>query len=112
MGRAAENMIPSGSKAEGLDIKTSDLDIMYMVDLAHEIDGETFDKEGFLYDSTPNECNPGYTYISLVTNSVISKYISSDEFRSSMKLDFQDKCVLRMEDHGPSLSFFALSNGL
>ena len=103
MGRKADSMMPSGSKAEGLDIKTSDLDIMSIEGLAHEIDGETFIKEGYLYDSTSDECNPGYTFISMVSNSVIARSVGSDEFRSAMK--FNKQCIpYFVEDHGPSLS--------
>ena len=66
IGIVAEGMMPSGSKAEGLDIKTSELDVIVIVGLANEIDGETFIKEGFLYDSTPNERNSGYAFMSML----------------------------------------------
>ena len=101
-----DNFFASGSKAEGLDLKYSDTDIMIVKGVACEIDGKLKLKKGFLFDSTSDATTPGYVSIRQVTEWIIS----DNEFCSSQfKCEFQSLLRLRSSvityEHGPSISY-------
>ncbi|CAG2251802.1 unnamed protein product [Mytilus edulis] len=86
----------SGSKAEGLDIKGSDTDHMFIViDDADEIDRKFHVKDGFLFDSTSDTATPGYISIRQVRKGKISDTVySSNQFKIVQK----DELELRFQN--------------
>ena len=84
------NLKISGSRAEGFDMKDSDLDIMSIEDIAHEIHKNLHINNGFLYDSTPydNTISPGYTYVKGVYDNE-NTLISSVDFRQTKLVELE-----------------------
>ncbi|VDI42681.1 Hypothetical predicted protein [Mytilus galloprovincialis] len=104
---ALDTCFVSGSKAEGLDIKGSDTDHMYVTDNAYEIDGKIRVRDGFLFDSTSDTSSPGYISVRQVSEGTISDSdYSSSQFKLVQKNEFRyyvSSAILTYE-HGPSIS--------
>ena len=103
---AGTTMQISGSKAEGLDMKGSDTDIMVLIGNAYENNSENVAEFlSFTYDSLMPDISPGYVLVeSVIKGRVAGPYPSGTMKNIIFSFLPYLKSLLTMLPHGPSIS--------
>ncbi|XP_076107325.1 uncharacterized protein LOC143075677 [Mytilus galloprovincialis] len=103
----SNTLLASGSKAEGLDMKGSDTDIMMTDSTIEAYEGD--DKSNPLlscrYDSMLPDLKPGYVLVETWMRGYPSTLLSSSFFKTSISVfvPFM-KLIFQMEPHGPAMT--------
>ena len=103
---AGKTMQISGSKAEGLDMKGSDTDIMILCENAYENNSENVTEfQSFRYDSLMPDICPGYVLVeSVIKGRVVGPFPSSTLKNIVFTILPFFKLAIQMLPHGPSIS--------
>ena len=103
---AGTTMQISGSKAEGLDMKGSDTDIMVLIGNAYENNGENVAEYlSYRYDSLMPDIHPGYVLVELVVKGRVAYPCPSSTLKNTIFTVLPYfKFLLTMFLHGPSIS--------
>ena len=103
---AGSTMQVSGSKAEGLDMKGSDTDIMMLCGNAHENNGEHVTEYlSFRYDSLMPDIHPGYVLVECVIKGRVAAPYPSGALKNTIFTIFPYlKSLFTVFPHGPSIS--------
>ncbi|XP_063448045.1 uncharacterized protein LOC134727596 [Mytilus trossulus] len=103
----SNTLLASGSRAEGLDMKGSDTDIMLIDSTIEAYEGD--DKSNPLiscrYDSMSSDLKPGYVLVEAWMRGYPSTLLSSSFFKTSISVFAPFlKLIFQMEPHGPAMS--------
>ncbi|VDI44977.1 Hypothetical predicted protein [Mytilus galloprovincialis] len=100
-------LLASGSKAEGLDMKGSDTDIMVIDSILKAYDGDDISNPliSCRYDSMSPDFTPGYVLVELGMRGNPYTQLSSSFVKTSISVFMQFlKSMFQMEPHGPAMS--------
>jgi hypothetical protein len=104
----------SGSKAEGLDMKGSDTDIIMLFGNAYENNGENVTEYlSYRYDSLMPDIHPGYVLVECVIKGRVTVPYPSSTLKNAICTGSPNfKSVLKMFLHGPSISYSSCGDDL
>ncbi|CAC5389053.1 unnamed protein product [Mytilus coruscus] len=100
-------LLASGSKAEGLDMKGSDTDIMMTDSTVKAYDGDDISNPliSCRYDSMSPDLKPGYVLVETWMRGYPSTLLSSSFFKTSISVFMHFlKSLFQFEPHGPAMS--------
>lgn len=98
-------MFASGSRAEGLDMKGSDTDIMVIDGLAYESDIPTGSLITYRYDSMLNNSQPGYVIVQFEVQGYSPEIYASGHVKTFYSTVFPFfKFALSFTPHGPAMT--------
>jgi hypothetical protein len=98
-----------GSKAEGLDMKGSDTDIMLLIGNAYENNGENVSEDlSCKFDSLMQDTYPGYVLMECLKHGRFAGAIPSNKLKDVIYTNMpNDKSLFEMYFHGPSIAYSA-----
>ncbi|CAC5390603.1 unnamed protein product [Mytilus coruscus] len=100
-------LLANGSKAEGLDMKGSDTDIMMTDSTVKAYDGDDISNPliSCRYDSMSPDLKPGYVLVETWMRGYPSTLLSSSFFKTSISVFMHFlKSLFQFEPHGPAMS--------